>query len=154
MIFHPKGFTLYFEHLVWSTTQHFTNLVIVAERIEQAIKIGKIVDLSKKMGFTRRKKEAKVHHVKGRGYKGKKKYHDNNHSTYNFQTSSITINMNFTSHFLRNQSKSRATHQITKPIIIHIRTFKESKNNYHNYQYLYVKCTKSCWVLVKLPLFY
>jgi hypothetical protein len=124
--------------LVWITTQHFTNLVIVAERIEQAIRIGKIADPSKKMGFTIRKKEAKVHHVKGGGYKGKNKiYHDNNNNTYNFQTSSPTIkNMNFTSPFLRNQSKSKATHQITKPIIIHVRTFKESKNNYHHYQYL------------------
>jgi hypothetical protein len=33
--------TPYFEFLVGSATQHFTNLVIVAERIKQAIKIGK-----------------------------------------------------------------------------------------------------------------
>jgi hypothetical protein len=32
----------YFEFLIGSVTQHFTNLMIVAERNEQAIKIGKI----------------------------------------------------------------------------------------------------------------
>jgi len=32
----------YFEFLIGSATQHFTNLMIVAERNEQAIKIGKI----------------------------------------------------------------------------------------------------------------
>jgi len=32
----------YFEFLIGSATQHFTNLVIVAKRIEQTIKDGKI----------------------------------------------------------------------------------------------------------------
>ena len=34
--------TPYFQFLIESVAQHFTNLVIVAKKIEQAIKIGKI----------------------------------------------------------------------------------------------------------------
>lgn len=76
---------LYFEHLVRSITQHFSDLVIVAKRIKQTIRVGKIVDPSKTSGFTGKKKEAKVYNVKGKGYKGKNNYHDNSHNTYNFQ---------------------------------------------------------------------
>ena len=42
----------YFEYLVRSSAQHFTNLVIIAERIEQAIGLGKIANPTKKNGFT------------------------------------------------------------------------------------------------------
>ena len=38
----------YFEYLVKSSTQHFTYLVVIAERIEQAIGLGKIANLTKK----------------------------------------------------------------------------------------------------------
>jgi hypothetical protein len=41
-----------FEYLVRSSAQHFTDLVVIAERIEQAIGLGKIVDPTKKNGFT------------------------------------------------------------------------------------------------------
>ncbi|KAJ6855859.1 hypothetical protein NC651_040470 [Populus alba x Populus x berolinensis] len=41
----------YFEYLVRSSAQHFTNLVVIAERIEQAIGLGKIANLTKKNGF-------------------------------------------------------------------------------------------------------
>jgi tRNA isopentenyl-2-thiomethyl-A-37 hydroxylase MiaE len=34
----------YFKYLVRSSAQHFTDLVVIAERIEQAIGLGKIVD--------------------------------------------------------------------------------------------------------------
>jgi hypothetical protein len=34
----------YFEYLVGSSAQHFTDLVVIAKRIEQAIGIGKIPD--------------------------------------------------------------------------------------------------------------
>ena len=43
---------LYFEYLVRSSAQHFTNLVVIAERIEQAIGLGKIANPTKKNGFT------------------------------------------------------------------------------------------------------
>jgi len=43
----------YFEYLVRSSAQHFTDLVVIAERIEQAIELGKIVNLTEKNGFTK-----------------------------------------------------------------------------------------------------
>jgi len=48
---------LYFEYLVRSSTQHFTNLVVIAERIEQAIGLGKFADLTEKNGFTEKGKD-------------------------------------------------------------------------------------------------
>jgi len=41
----------YFEYLVGSSAQHFTDLVVIAERIEQAIGIGKIADPIENNGF-------------------------------------------------------------------------------------------------------
>ena len=41
----------YFEYLVGSFAQHFTDLVVIAERIEQAIGIGKIADPIENNGF-------------------------------------------------------------------------------------------------------
>jgi hypothetical protein len=49
--------TPYFEFLVRSSAQHFTDLVIIAERIEQAIRLGKIVDPTEKNGFTEKGKD-------------------------------------------------------------------------------------------------
>jgi hypothetical protein len=43
---------LYFEYLVRSSAQYFTDLVVIAERIEQAIGLGKIANLTEKNGFT------------------------------------------------------------------------------------------------------
>jgi hypothetical protein len=42
----------YFEYLVRSSAQHFTDLVVIAERIEQAIGLGKIANPTEKNGFT------------------------------------------------------------------------------------------------------
>jgi hypothetical protein len=42
----------YFEYLVRSSAQHFTELVVIAGRIEQAIGIGKIANLTEKNDFT------------------------------------------------------------------------------------------------------
>jgi hypothetical protein len=44
--------TSYFEYLVGSSTQNFFDLVVVAERIEQAIRLGKIVDSIEEKSFT------------------------------------------------------------------------------------------------------
>jgi hypothetical protein len=43
----------YFEYLVRSSAQHFTDLVVIAERIEQAIGLGKIANPTEKNGFTK-----------------------------------------------------------------------------------------------------
>ena len=66
----------YFEYLVESFAQYFSNLVIIAEKIEQAIRLGKIVDLTEEKYFTRKRKETKVHNIKI-GYKGKRKNYKN-----------------------------------------------------------------------------
>jgi len=58
--------------LVRSSAQHFTNQVVIAERIEQAIWLGKIGDSSKEKGFIRKRKEIEVQNIQD-GYKGKKK---------------------------------------------------------------------------------
>jgi hypothetical protein len=50
---------LYFEYLVRSSAQHFTDLVVIAERIEQAIGLGKIVDPTGKNSFTEKGKDIK-----------------------------------------------------------------------------------------------
>jgi hypothetical protein len=47
----------YFEYLVRSSAQHFTDLVVVAERIEQVIGLGKIADPTEKNGFTEKGKD-------------------------------------------------------------------------------------------------
>lgn len=47
----------YFEYLVRSSAQHFTDLVVVAERIEQAIGLGKIANPIKKNGFNEKRKD-------------------------------------------------------------------------------------------------
>jgi hypothetical protein len=47
----------YFEYLVRSSTQHFTDLVVIAERIEKVIELCKIVNSIEEKGFTGKKKE-------------------------------------------------------------------------------------------------
>jgi len=46
----------FFDHLVGAITQHFIDIVIVTEQIEQAIRAGKIVNPTKNKGFTGRKR--------------------------------------------------------------------------------------------------
>jgi hypothetical protein len=45
---------------------------MIAERIEQAIRLGRIVDSSEEKRFTKKKKETEVHNIEG-GYKGERK---------------------------------------------------------------------------------
>jgi hypothetical protein len=66
----------YFEYLVGSSTQHFSDLVAITERIEQAIHLGRIADSIEEKHFTREKKETEVHNVKGR-YKNDRKSYQN-----------------------------------------------------------------------------
>ena len=47
----------YFEYLVRSSAQHFTDLVVIAERVEQAIGLGKIANSIEKNGFTEKGKD-------------------------------------------------------------------------------------------------
>ena len=66
----------YFKYLVRSSAQHFTDMVVITERIEQTIWLGKIADSNEEKGFTGKRKETKVHKIKG-GYKGKRKSYQN-----------------------------------------------------------------------------
>jgi hypothetical protein len=47
----------YFEYLVRSFAQHFTDMVVIAERIEQAIRLCKIANPTEKNGFTEKGKD-------------------------------------------------------------------------------------------------
>jgi hypothetical protein len=47
----------YFEYMIRSSAQHFTDLVVIAERIEQAIGLGKIADPTEKNSFTEKRKD-------------------------------------------------------------------------------------------------
>jgi tRNA isopentenyl-2-thiomethyl-A-37 hydroxylase MiaE len=62
----------YFEYLVRSSAQHFTDLVVIAERIEQVIVLNKIANPTKKNDFTKKRKETETHNIGG-GYKSKRK---------------------------------------------------------------------------------
>jgi hypothetical protein len=57
----------YYEHVMGSSTQQFTDAVVVCERIEQGIKSGRISTPIEKRGFKRKE----VNHV-GDDYRGRK----------------------------------------------------------------------------------
>jgi len=65
----------YFEYLVGSAAQNFSDLVVIAERIEQAVRTGRIVDPTEKRGFIGKRKETEVHNVE-RESRGKNTYQD------------------------------------------------------------------------------
>jgi hypothetical protein len=62
----------YFEYLVRSSAHYFSNLVVIVERFEQVIRLGKIVYLTEEKSFTRKRKETEFHNIEG-GYKGERK---------------------------------------------------------------------------------
>jgi hypothetical protein len=78
--------SLYYKHLMGSFTQHFYDIVI-AERIEQGIKAGRISKPTKKKGFARRKNNVEVGNVEG-GYKGKNNYKTQSYQSQSYQTMS------------------------------------------------------------------
>ncbi|XP_034908128.2 uncharacterized protein [Populus alba] len=63
-----------------SKETHFYDAVTIAERIEQAIRAGRMSEPTEKKGFTGKKKDSEVNNVEGM-YKGKK----TNYHHYNFQ---------------------------------------------------------------------
>jgi len=88
----------YYEHLIGSSSQHFYDVVGVAERIEQGIKAGCIAEPLEKKGFTGRKREGDINNLEG-GYKGKK---------VNYQNPQMltpqSTNINFAKPFQTNQT--------------------------------------------------
>ena len=67
---------LYFEYLVRSFARYFSDLVAIAERIEQAIRLGKIADSTEEKRLIGKRKETEVHNIEC-GYKGKRKNYPN-----------------------------------------------------------------------------
>jgi len=67
----------YNEHVMGNSAQQFTDVMVVCERIEQGVKIGRISAPTEKRGFERKE----VYHIKD-GYRGKK------NSSHNYHTSS------------------------------------------------------------------
>ncbi|XP_061945039.1 uncharacterized protein LOC133669048 [Populus nigra] len=104
----------YFEHLVGSSAQHFYDAVTIAERIEQAIRMGRMLEPTEKKGFTGKKKDSEVNNVEG-VYKGKKK----NYHHYNFQIPTQQVaSVNFTKPFPTNQQNppnDQQSNQIVNP---------------------------------------
>jgi hypothetical protein len=66
--------TLYYEYVMGSSAQQFTNAVVVAKCIKQGIINGRIFELIEKKGFGRKKND--VDHIKG-GYRDKKNHFQN-----------------------------------------------------------------------------
>ncbi|XP_061983063.1 uncharacterized protein LOC133702756 [Populus nigra] len=95
----------YYEHLMGSSSQHFYDVVRVAERKEQGIKAGRIVEPLEKKGFIGRKREGDVNNLEG-GYKGKKvNYQNPQMPTHQF------ANMNFTKPFNTNRTNPQPNNQ-------------------------------------------
>jgi len=67
--------TPYYKHVMGSSTQQFTDAVVVCERIEQGVKSGRISAPTEKRGFERKE----VNHVED-GYKGRKNLSQNYHT--------------------------------------------------------------------------
>jgi hypothetical protein len=65
----------YYDHVMGSLAQQFTNVVAVCERIEQGVKSGRISAPTKKNGFEGKE----VNHV-GDGYRGRKNPSQNYHT--------------------------------------------------------------------------
>ena len=90
--------TPYYEHLMGNSSQHFYDVVRVAERIEQGIKTGRIAEPLEKKGFMGRKRKGDINNLEG-GYKGKK---------INYQDPQMpiphSINMNFAKPFQNNRA--------------------------------------------------
>jgi hypothetical protein len=65
----------YYEHVMGSSAQQFTDVVVVCERIEQGVKSGRIPAPIEKKGFERKE----VNHIED-GYKGRKNSSQNYHT--------------------------------------------------------------------------
>ena len=84
----------YYEHLMGSSTQHFYDVVRIAERIEQGIRSGRIAEPIENRGFIVKKKQNEVNSLEG-GYKGRSK---------NYQTPTTQVtNINFAKPPIPNQ---------------------------------------------------
>jgi hypothetical protein len=120
-----------------SSAQQLTNAMAITKHIELGVRSGKIFAPIEKKSFEGKKKE--VDYVKS-GYRGKKKQFQK----YNTRSPSFQItNINSTIHTPLEYLSPKITKTRTKLKVSKRRTTKESRNNYLDYRYLKMKCTRS-----------
>jgi len=105
----------YYEHVMGSSAQQFTNAVAVAERIEQGVKSGRIpMPTVEKRGFEGKRKE--VDHIKG-NYRGRKNPFQNYHTpSFSPQIANINFNSSFTSRKPEPQTKHQRIQEQRPPL--------------------------------------
>jgi len=101
----------YYEHVMGSLAQKFTNAVAMEKRIEHGVKSGRISTPNAKRGFEGKRKE--VDHAEG-GYKGRKNPFQNYHTSPKLLTSISTLHFIPENPTLKsNTKKSRNSYPIT-----------------------------------------
>ena len=93
----------YYKNVMGSLAQQFTDVVAMAQRIEQGVRSGRISASVEKKGF--RGKMREVDHVEG-GYRGKKKQFQNYHISLQI------TNNNFNSSFPARKPEPQIKNQI------------------------------------------
>ena len=114
----------YYEHLMGSSAQHFYDAVRIAERIEQGIRSGRIMELVEKRGFIGKKREVEVNSLEDRQRGKSKSYQSPQTPTPKPPVSIFPNPLSQTSLFT--QSSPPTAQTITKEVTINSR-----KNNYH-----------------------
>jgi hypothetical protein len=100
----------YYEHVMGSSAQQFTDVVAVAERIEQGVKSGRISALVEKRGFEGKNKE--VDHVEGR-----KNPHQKYHTpSFSPQIANINLNSSFPARKTEPQTKHQRVQEQLPPL--------------------------------------
>jgi hypothetical protein len=100
----------YYEHVMGSLAQQFTDAVAVAERIEQGVKSSRISAPVDKGGFEGKKKE--VYYVKGRKNPFQK-YHT---PSFSPQIANINLNSSFPARKLESQTKHQRIQEQLPPL--------------------------------------
>jgi len=108
----------YYEHVMGTSAQQFTDIVVVCERIEQGVKSGRIYAPTKKRGFERKE----VNHVE-----------DGSTRVGKTHPKTTTLHPKLPTSKNLSPFKPKAKLEITK----------RSKNNYLNYRYSWIRCTRS-----------
>jgi len=105
----------YYEHVMGGSAQQFTDVVEVAERIEQWVKSGRISAPVEKKGFEGKRKE--VDHVEG-SYRGRKNAFQKYHTPSSLpQISNINLNPTFTTRKPEPQTKHQRFQEQLPPLL-------------------------------------
>jgi hypothetical protein len=98
---------LYYKHLMGSSAQHFNDAIVIAKRIKQEIRAGRISKPIEKKGFTRRKNDAEVSNMEER-YKSKRNYQSQSYQTSSSQISNINFGKSLLVNHATNSPKNQA----------------------------------------------